>query len=95
MMEYGIVMNPSANVGEEIQCLAAMRFLPQVDYLIHKESLDKFKSEHPVSAIINAWYMFRGDHFPPSDSIHPLCIRQSQGMPPHLYEAGLGMCRHA
>ena len=41
-MNFGFIMLSSMNIGDEIQPLAALRFLPRVDYLIHREKTDQF-----------------------------------------------------
>lgn len=74
-MKYGLLMTTSLNVGDDIQCLAAYRFLPQVDYLINRERTDEFDPDDPkVSLIMNHWWMWSKKHFPPSDKIDPLYI---------------------
>ena len=74
-MEYGLLTTTSLNIGDEIQCLAAYRFLPQVDFLIHRERIDEFDlSGTPVSLIMSHWWLWSDKHFPPSDCIDPLYI---------------------
>lgn len=73
--KFGVLKFSSYNIGDEIQSVAAMQFLPQVDYYIHREDIDKFRSEgDKVKLIMNAWWMWRPDHFPPSKDIEPLLI---------------------
>lgn len=43
-MKYGILKVTSFNIGDEIQCIAAKRFLPQVDYSIQREHVKQFRS---------------------------------------------------
>ncbi len=73
-MKYGLLTTSSFNIGDEVQCLAAFRFLPKVDYLIHRERIDEFKCESPVSLIMNHWWLWEGKHFPPASSINPLFV---------------------
>ena len=73
-MKYGLLTTSSFNIGDEIQCLAAFRFLPRVDYLVHRERTDVFKSEEPVSVIMNHWWLWDWKHFPPSACIDPLFV---------------------
>lgn len=73
-MKYGLLTTASYNIGDEIQCLAAYRFLPRVDYLIHRERTDKFQSVEPVFTIMNHWWLWDSKHFPPSVSISPLYV---------------------
>lgn len=83
---YGILKYSSQNIGDEIQSIAAMRFLPQIDYYLHRERLDQFhlndvQRGNKVKLIMNAWWMWCPEHFPPSDDIDPLLISM------HLREA--------
>ena len=81
--KFGVLKYSSQNIGDEIQSIAAMRFLPQIDYYIHRERTDKFVSDNheKVKIIMNAWWMWNSSHFPPSDDIEPLLISM------HLREA--------
>ena len=59
---YGILSYNSFNIGDEIQSIAASRFLPRIDYRINREQLSLFRTESPeerVDLIMNAWYMWR------------------------------------
>lgn len=76
---YGLLKYSSQNIGDEIQSIAAMRFLPEIDYYCHRERLDKFSlpekdSGKKVKLIMNAWWMWQPSHFPPSGDIEPLLI---------------------
>lgn len=74
--KYGVLKYSSQNIGDEIQSVAAMRFLPQIDYYIHRERIDKFASDNgeKVKLIMNAWWMWNPKHFPPSADIEPLLV---------------------
>ena len=72
--KYGLLKYSSTNIGDEVQSLAAMRFLPRVDYFIHREQTNRFKSEHKTKLIMNGWWMWRPKHLPPSADIEPLLI---------------------
>ena len=73
---YGVLKYSSINIGDETQSIAAMRFLPHIDYYIHRERTDQFKSENneKVKMIMNAWWMWSKTHFPPSEDIDPLFV---------------------
>lgn len=62
------------NLGDEIQTLAALRFLPRVDAWVHRERLDEFTSEIPHKIILNGWFLDCPEHWPPSPSLRPLII---------------------
>ena len=45
-MKYGLVIyEHTDNLGDDILTYAVMRFLPKIDYLIDRESLDTFCPE--------------------------------------------------
>ena len=60
------------NLGDEIQSIAAQRFLPHVDAWVDRERLDEFRSSAPHKIILNGWFLHRPEHWPPSSSLHPL-----------------------
>lgn len=64
------------NIGDDIQSYAAAKLLPQVDYLIERESLDVFRpdGEEPVNVIVNGWFMYNKLGWPISPCINPLYI---------------------
>ena len=75
-MKYGALKYNSTNIGDEIQSIAAQRFLPQVDYYIFREQMHKFttRDSEKVKLIMNSWYMWRPKNFPPNECIEPLLI---------------------
>ena len=58
-MKYGLILNfATDNIGDDIQSYAAAQFLPSIDCVIDRESLDRFdNSDEPVKAIMNGWYL--------------------------------------
>lgn len=87
-MKYGIMMYSTCNLGDEIQSLAASRFLPRQELekfiYVNREAMRSFSSNEPVKMILNGWYMHHPDQWPPSGSIHPLLVamhfQQSQSV---------------
>ena len=75
-LSYGIIAYNSRNIGDEIQSIASMRFLPSVDELVWRDSISRFEPVHGrrTKCILNEWWMWRPEYFPPSDSIDPLLI---------------------
>lgn len=78
-MKYGLLMYKNTdNIGDDIQSYAEKRFLPRVDAVIDRESLDSVCLENgqaePVSVIMNAWYLHEKYHWPPAGLINPLFI---------------------
>jgi hypothetical protein len=62
------------NLGDEIQTLAALRFLPRVDAWAHRERLDEFTAKERHLIILNGWFLDCPEHWPPSASLRPLFI---------------------
>lgn len=77
-MKYGVLLNSrTENIGDDIQSFAACRFLPSIDYIIDRESLDTFgfgKEQETVSVIMNGWFMYNKFNWPPAPSINPLLL---------------------
>ena len=75
--KYGIIAYASNNIGDEVQSIAQMRFLPRVDYYIARDKIKQFKPDTPdekVKLIMNAWWMQQMHNFPPPDTVIPLPI---------------------
>ena len=62
------------NLGNEIQSIAARRFLPKIDYYIDHEEIHLFENSQDVKLIMNGWYLDCLDAWPPSRDIDPLLI---------------------
>jgi hypothetical protein len=76
-MKYALlVYNNSGNLGDEIQSIAARRFLPRVDLTINRDRLNEFKSpdDEAVLLIMNCWFGHQPENWPPSPDIVPLLI---------------------
>ena len=76
-MKYGVIVyKETDNIGDDILSYAEERYLPQIDYVLDRENLDTFcpEDEHKVAAIVNGWFLFAKDHWPPSPYITPLFI---------------------
>lgn len=74
-MKYGLISyDYTINLGNEIQSIAARRFLPKVDYYIDHEKIHEFDENENVKMIMNAWYLDCLKAWPPSENINPLLI---------------------
>ena len=77
-MKYGIITHGGdqygTNLGDDIQTIAASRFLPRVDYILEREKLQSYHFAEKVFVIVNGWYSHNPKSFPPSDSIVPIII---------------------
>ncbi|HHF0534157.1 TPA: hypothetical protein ACPHXL_003111 [Vibrio alginolyticus] len=72
--KFALIKYSSINIGDDIQSIAAKRFLPKIDAYVQRERTDEFNSDFVHKLIMNAWWMWDVEHFPPSDSIEPLLI---------------------
>lgn len=75
-MKYGLFEYSTENIGDEIQSIAARRFLPSIDYYFDRDNIDSTDTgTDEVKLIMNGWYTHRPENFPPKNkNIHPLLI---------------------
>lgn len=59
--------NKEANLGDDIQAIAAAQFYPRLDMIIEREAINTYEQE--IFAIVNGWYMHNPENFPPNPSI--------------------------
>ncbi len=74
MKHFGLLTySGTNNLGDEIQSLAARRFLPRVDRFIAREDLQSDPGcEVAVSTIMNGWFLHHPERWPPHPAIRPL-----------------------
>ncbi|MFO1058560.1 MAG: polysaccharide pyruvyl transferase family protein [Dongiaceae bacterium] len=74
-MRYGLLSYAeSMNLGDEIQSLAARRFLPRVDFTVDREALPDLRLDGPASLILNGWFMHHPERWPPPEGLRPLLV---------------------
>ncbi len=81
-IKYGLYCYDTKNIGDEIQSVAAKRFLPRVDYYINRDHIDTTipKANEEIKLIMNGWYIERSTkdnkiHWPPKNpSLNPLLV---------------------
>lgn len=77
-VKYALYKYSTENIGDDIQSIAARRFLPRVDYLIDRDHIGEWRNpnlDEEVKLIANGWYMKNPFYWPPTDStIRPLLI---------------------
>ena len=74
-MKFGLLTyDYTINLGNEIQSIAARRFLPKVDYYIEHHKIQDFNEDVDVKTIMNAWYLNCPEAWPPSENIDPLLV---------------------
>ncbi len=81
---YASMRSMTHNVGEEIQWLAAERFLPRIDMLANKNRLSELCPTRPTKLIMNGWYTMRPKRFVPGPNVDPLLI--SMHIRPECYK---------
>lgn len=72
-MRYGLLSYSTTNLGDEIQSIAARRFLPAVDCLVDRDHLNA-PDIPDCKLILNGWHTHRPENWPPSPAIDPLLI---------------------
>lgn len=72
------------NVGEEVQWLAAERFLPRIDILANKNRLSDLCPSQHTKLIMNGWYTMRPRRVIPGTNVEPLLI--SMHIRPECYK---------
>ena len=72
----GYSASPHKNIGDYIQSLAALQFIPSgyMPMFLDRDCLDSVESDTPIKAIMNGWWIGHPTHFPPSKAIEPLYI---------------------
>jgi hypothetical protein len=58
------------NLGDEIQSLAALQFIPKVSRFVDRERLDEYAGP-ATDLILNGWYMHPPGAWPPSPRLRP------------------------
>lgn len=76
-MKYGLLVtspiSDHKNIGDYIQSLAALQFTPKVDAYIEKEKASSdLAINEQLKAIMNAWYIWHPENWPPNEKIIPL-----------------------
>ena len=64
------------NIGDYIQSVASRQYVDPVDEYIEQEEADKYQSKNgeKTRLIMNGWFQWRAENWPPSDDIIPLLI---------------------
>ncbi len=57
--KYGLFCYNTFNIGDEIQSLAAQRFLQRIDYYFDRDNIDRTKTaqKEKIRLIMNGWYI--------------------------------------
>src|SRR5712691_6262010 len=85
-MKFGAFTYPySTNIGDEIQTIAASRFLPRIDVLIERDRLHWYRGGPTTFIIFNGWFP-QQPNWPPPESIHPLFVSFYAALPEQLLD---------
>lgn len=76
-VKYGLFEYTTENIGDEVQSIAARRFLPRIDYYFNRDNIDATKTQpdETIKLIMNGWYTHNPENWPPKNTnISPLLI---------------------
>jgi hypothetical protein len=64
------------NLGDDMQSIAARKFLPRVDRYVDREALDELgpADGERLRLVMNGWFCHRPDRWPPAPHVEPLLI---------------------
>ena len=71
---WGILFANTSNLGDDVQTIAQMQFIPKGSktIIVDRENLDKEKKR--CNVIMNGWWMHNDKNFPPHRNVNPLYI---------------------
>lgn len=73
--ELAVIRARTPNIGDDMQTLAAARYAPKLPALLDRDRLDRvWKMFGRYRTIMNGWYMYRPEAWPPSRAIDPLFV---------------------
>jgi len=61
------------NLGDYVQTIAALQFLPEEPVFVDRENMDGYHGEK-LKLIMSSWLMKHPEHWPPSEDIEPLFV---------------------
>ncbi len=74
-MEYGLLSYSTTNLGDEIQSLAALQFLPRVDKFVDRDVIGAApprRNSQPLRIVVNGWFMHAPGLWPPAPASETL-----------------------
>lgn len=73
---FALFRYSTENIGDEVQSIAARRFLPRIDEYIDRDQLNNYSFDSPIALIMNGWYNRNAESWPPAQNakINPLLI---------------------
>ena len=64
----------SKNIGDYIQSVAQEQYWDHIDINVEREFLSSVQGDTPINLIMNSWYMWHPENFPPASCINPLFV---------------------
>ena len=71
---WGILFANTTNLGDDVQTIAQMQFIPKdaKTFIVDRENLNK--ENRRCNVIMNGWWMHNDENFPPHRNVKPLYI---------------------
>ena len=73
-MDFASLATHSLNLGDEIQRLAADRFLPRIDHILDRERLHEARKLPEIFYLSNGWFAHHPERFPPPLNLKPFYV---------------------
>lgn len=72
--KFALMKYSTENIGDEVQSIAARRFLPHIDEYVDRDKLAEWNPKEPTKIIMNGWYNRNPKGWPPrnSEMVKPL-----------------------
>lgn len=71
-LPFASISCSSRNLGDDIQVLAGLQFLPSTTLFVDRDRLGRFYRPEPHRLLLNGWFTRDPAHWPPSPSLRPL-----------------------
>ncbi len=73
--KYAQITCPSGNIGDDFQSLAAGLHLPEpASFFVEREKIQDWPRDVPVTVIMNGWFSYSTQSWPPALSIDPIFV---------------------
>lgn len=73
-LKYGQGEKGTINIGDVIQTIAVMQFIPRVDYYVDRDRLLSYSTLPQSFLLVTGWFLKDIQYFPPPDNIKPFYI---------------------
>lgn len=64
------------NIGDYVQAVATRQFIDKIDEYVEQEEANQYypEDQKPIRLIMNGWFQWRAENWPPSEYVQPLLI---------------------